>query len=140
VPLITEYAALHFLFPWYTLTGLEDKLFPEPSVSTGEILEIVETHYQNVSEHFGYSVLPNEQMVNGMGYQLLQMKKPEYAFAFFDLNLKNYPTHANVFDSMGDYYLAQADTLKAIEFFEKAVTLGDLSYSKDKLKTIRKNK
>ncbi len=137
VPLITEYDALHFLFPWYTLPNLADKLFPEPTVSPEELLTIIKLHYTNVSEHFGYAVLPNEQMINGMGYQLLQMKKPEYAFAFFDLNIKNYPNHANVFDSMGDYYLAQADTINAIKFFEKAISMGDLAYSKDKLEQLK---
>ena len=54
------------------------------------------------------------------------------------LNVRNYSSSANVFDSMGDYYLAQADTVNAIEFFKKAIAIGDLSYSKDKLAEIQK--
>jgi len=138
VPLITEYDALRFLFPWYTLHSLEDKIFPEPSVTPDELIGMVKQHYKNVSEHFGYDVLPSEGMINGMGYQLLQMKLPEYAFKFFDLNVKNYSKNANVYDSMGDYYLAQSDTVKAIEFFEQAIATGDLSYTKEKLANLKK--
>ena len=62
----------------------------------------------------------------------MQMK-PDFAFAMFDLNLRNYPESANVFDSMGDYYLAQSDTLKAREHFRKAFDLGGSPFTKEKL-------
>jgi len=48
------------------------------------------------------------------------------------MNAENYPQSANAFDSMGDYYLEQKDTVHAIENFSKAVSLGN-AYSKEKL-------
>ena len=62
----------------------------------------------------------------------MQMK-PDFAFALFELNLRNYPQSANVFDSMGDYYLVQSDTVQAIEHFKKAFDLGESPFTKEKL-------
>jgi predicted alpha/beta superfamily hydrolase len=132
VPLITEYDALRFLFSWYRLEGL-NKFFPPDSELTAEdLIAHLSTHYEKVSEHFGYKVLPPESTVNSLGYNFMQMK-PDFAFAMFDLNLRNYPESANVFDSMGDYYLAQSDTLKAQEHFKKAFDMGESPITKEKL-------
>jgi hypothetical protein len=64
--------------------------------------------------------------------------KPDFAFALFDLNLRNYPQSANVFDSMGDYYLAQSDTLQAIDHFKKAFDMGESPFTKEKLDALER--
>ena len=51
----------------------------------------------------------------------------------YELNIKNYPESANVYDSMGDFYLDQADTLQAIGQFRKALELGDSPFTREKL-------
>ena len=132
VPLITEYDALRFLFPWYRLKGLNDFYNPESEKTAEELLNLVDSHYARVSEHFGYEVLPPEPDVNSLGYAFIQ-RKPEFAFVMFDMNIRNYPGSANVFDSMGDYHLAQSDTLKAIEHFKKAFDMGESPITKEKL-------
>jgi hypothetical protein len=38
---------------------------------------------------------------------------------------------------MGDYYLAQSDTLPAIEHFQKAVDMGGIPVSKVKLDELK---
>jgi tetratricopeptide (TPR) repeat protein len=55
------------------------------------------------------------------------------ARAMFELNIHNYPESANVWDSMGDFYLDQRDTLQAMEQFRKALELGDNPYTREKL-------
>ena len=133
VPLITEYDALRFLFPWYRLKGL-DEFFQENAEHTvEELFSKLNDHFTTVSEHFGYQVLPPEPDVNSLGYNFLTVNKPELARAMFELNIQNYPGSANVYDSMGDYYLAQADTLKAIDNFNKALELGDSQFTREKL-------
>lgn len=137
VPLIAEYDALRYLFSWYTLEGVDEFFQPNSTLTADEVLGRVVTHYKNISEHFGYLVTPDEAMINSFGYGFLQSKKPDHAYAFFKLNTENYPLSANVFDSMGDYYLAQQDTAHAIENFSKAVSIGNLVYSKEKLSKLK---
>ena len=133
VPLITEYDAFRFLFPWYRLRGL-DSFFREDAADDPEpLLQALEAHYSVVSEHFGYTVLPSEPEVNSLGYNLMSANKPSMARAMFELNIRNYPESANVYDSMGDFCLVQQDTLKAIEQFRKALELGDSPVTRQKL-------
>jgi len=133
VPLITEYDALRFLFPWYRLKGL-DKFFQEDSeLTVEELLSALDDHFAKVSEHFGYHVLPPEPDVNSLGYNFITVNKPDMAQAMFDLNIRNYPESANVYDSMGDFYLDQGDTLQAVDQFKKALELGDSPVTREKL-------
>lgn len=133
VPLITEYDALRFLFPWYRLEDLNDYFAPNSERTEMELLAYVTSHYARVSEHFGYEVLPPESDINTLGYNLLSANKTAMSRLMFELNIKNYPESANVFDSMGDYHLAQADTISAIENFSRALELGDSPMTREKL-------
>jgi predicted alpha/beta superfamily hydrolase len=138
VPLITEYDALRFLFPWYRLRGL-DKFFKEDiEDDPNEILQILDKHVEQLSEHFGYPVLAPESEVNSLAYNFMNSKKPAMARAMFELNIQNYPKSANVYDSMGDFMLNQKDTLQAIEQFRKALELGDSPFTREKLSQLEK--
>jgi predicted alpha/beta superfamily hydrolase len=139
VPLITEYDALRFLFPWYRLEGLNEFFREEAKDDPAELLSTLEEHYKQVSEHFGYQVPPSEPDVNSLGYGFVRADKPAMAKAMFELNIQNYPESANVYDSMGDFYLDQEDTLQAIEQFKKALTLGDSPYTREKLSQLQEN-
>lgn len=139
VPLITEYDALRFLFPWYRLKGL-DKFFVEDAEDDPEaLLMTLNEHYEQISEHFGYPVPPSEPDVNSLGYNFMTMNKPGMARAMFELNIKNYPESANVYDSMGDFYLDQSDTLQAMEHFRKALELGNNPFTREKLSQLEAN-
>ena len=133
VPLITEYDALRFLFPWYRLKGLNEFFVEDAADDPEKLLTVLGEHYAKVSEHFGYEVPPSEPDVNSLGYNFMTMNKPAMAKAMFELNIKNYPESANVYDSMGDFYLDQEDTVQAIEQFKKALELGDSPYTREKL-------
>ena len=140
VPLIAEYDALHFLFSWYELDNITLTSFMNPGAtgSPKQLLDLINTHYISVSEHYGYEVLPNEQLMNTLGYQFIQVHKMDLAFACFDLNIKNFPKSTNVYDSMGDYYVAQDDKAKAIEHFKKALEIEEVSYTREKLDELQK--
>ena len=137
VPLITEYDAFRFLFPWYRLEGLNNYFAEEAEENVEELLSLMIEHFITVSEHFGYQVLPPEPDVNSLGYNFVNANKPDLAFAMFNLNIENYPESANVYDSMGDFQLGQGDTLLAITNFEKALELGDNPISREKLDQLR---
>ena len=133
VPLMTEYDALRFLFSWYRLEGLHVFFQEDAKDDPAELLQMLETHYEQVSEHFGYSVPPSEAELNSLGYNFMNSKKPVMARALFELNIRNYPESANVYDSMGDFFLNQSDTLQAIKQFRKALEFGDSPFTKEKL-------
>ncbi len=132
VPLITEYDAFRFLFPWYRLKGMNEFFQEDAEKTVQELITKLDDHYSRISEHFGYQVLPPESEVNSLGYNLLNANS-DMAKAMFELNIKNYPGSANVYDSMGDYQLSQSDTLQAVEYFRKALELGDNPITKQKL-------
>ncbi len=133
VPLITEYDAFRFLFPWYRLEGLNSFSQEDADENVEGLLARLNEHFATVSEHFGYQVLPPEPDVNSLGYNFITVNKPEMARAMFELNIENYPNSANVYDSMGDYFLSRSDTLEAINNFSKALELGDNPVTREKL-------
>lgn len=111
VPLITEYYGLRFLFDGYRMTE---------SKATAGIDSLTE-HYKKISVMMGYTILPPEGLVNQIGYLYLEAAEFDKALAHFALNVKNYPESPNVYDSMGDAYLARGDKAKAREQFLKAL-------------------
>lgn len=76
-----------------------------------------------ISRRIGYRVSPPEPFVNDIGYDLLGHPQFERAFYYFDLNVHNYPLSFNVYDSMGDYWLARNEKDKAVAYFKKSLDL-----------------
>jgi len=134
---IAEYDALRFLFPWYRLKGLNKFWYPDSKETTEELMHLITSHYEKVSVHFGYQVLPPEGTINDLGYSFMN-RHPDHSYAMFNLNIKNYPNSPNVYDSMGDYYVSVKDTANAIKSYSKAVEIGDFSVSKEKLENLQK--
>ena len=135
VPLIGEYDALHFVFNYYKMPQLGD--LNDNSLNTDSIIR---THFKNVSDQMGYKVNPPEGAVNGLGYAYLQNKMFDKAFAFFNMNILNYPQSFNVYDSMGDFYDAKGDKSKAIQFYNKALTLKEFPDTRAKLNKLKAEK
>jgi len=136
VPIIAEYDGLRFIFDKYRF-----KLsFKDFSDSTVDLANKFEQHYIEVSKQFGYKVLPPENMLNGLGYQFLQQKQYNKAGKFFKMNVDNYPTSYNVFDSYGDYFMAIGNKSKAIEYFKKALSLKENAESRNKLNKLLEEK
>lgn len=137
IPLITEYDALHFLFSWYTFHGLNKFFDPSSTATVEELINLVNSHYENVSNRIGSKVLPPEQFINSIGYGLMDNNLLDKASALFDLNIQNYPKSSNVYDSRGDCYLAQQDSIKAIEYFTRALEVGNNDYSQEKIDMLK---
>ena len=76
-------------------------------------------------------------MVNSLGYSFMNNDKMDLSFAALDLNIKNYPNSSNVYDSMGDYFLAVKDSAKALESFEKAIAVGPNNFSQKKIDMLK---
>ena len=136
VPLISEYDGLRFIFNYYNYQD-NNKLF-DSSFSAAMSVNSVTDHYQIVSREMGYTVIPPESYINNLGYGFLQNKQNEKAFAFFDMNIRNYPKSGNVYDSMGDFYVATGDKEKAIDYFRKALSVHENADTRQKLQTLEK--
>ncbi|MEK8179840.1 alpha/beta hydrolase-fold protein [Flavobacterium buctense] len=134
LPLIAEYDAFRFFFGFFKLD-----LTMEDFMSEGlSFPQKIEKHFENVSTKMGYTIPPSEGIVNSLGYEVLGQKKFNQAEYFFKMNVKNYPESFNVYDSLGDYYVAIADKPNAIINFKKALSLKDYPETKAKLELLQK--
>ncbi len=134
VPLITEYDALRFIFDFYPFNiSASDRVD-----STIAIVEKITAHYTNVSKHMGYQVKPPENLINGLGYQAMGNNNFKQAKHYFKMNVSNYPNSFNVYDSIGDYYMAIEDKTNAMASFEKALSLQENVFSRNKLEALKK--
>jgi predicted alpha/beta superfamily hydrolase len=138
VPLISEYDGLRFIFNYFSFRN-NNQLF-DNSVPANKAVALVSDHYKKISQEMGYEVLPPERYVNNLGYGFLQAKQNEKAYAFFKLNIDNYPKSGNAFDSMGDYYIDMNDKEKAGDYFKKALTLFNNPDTKSKLEKLERGK
>lgn len=134
VPLIAEYDALRFIFDFYRLKIDDQDYFNSERDFSAKIVK----HYKRLSEAFRREIKPDEQFINGFGYQFLSMQQFKKAGQFFQLNVANYPESYNVYDSLGDWYKATGNKEKAIENYQKSVSLNKDSSSKIKLEELGK--
>ena len=75
-----------------------------------------------------------------IGYEYLKANKFEKAKAIFEINIALYPEKSNVYDSMGDAFKKENDTLKAIEYYEKSIAINPENRNSMKnLKKLKKN-
>ncbi|MGI9531951.1 alpha/beta hydrolase-fold protein [Lutimonas sp.] len=139
VPLITEYDAFREMFSWYRFEEIQKFYDPSYQMEPAEMRGIIESHYEKISDRFGYSVLPDEMFVNSLGYGFMNDGKLALSEAAFDLNIQNYPESFNVYDSKGDYYMAAKDSLKALELFQKAVEISPNEFSQEKIDMLQSN-
>ena len=65
----------------------------------------------------------SESATNRLGYALLQKGHTESAIQVFQLNVETHPGSANVYDSLGEAYLAAGNRPLAIANYEKALAL-----------------
>lgn len=81
----------------------------------------------------------NSRLFNTIGNLLLRLNENKnWALELFKINVQRYPDDGNLWDSLGDGYLASDLKKEAIESFEKAVKLGYKDAQK-KLTKIREN-
>ena len=134
VPLIATYDALHFIFSFYNF-----QLTPDDFMNFSmETVTKVEKHYADVSKHFGFTYNPPENMVNNLAYLAMSQKKLPEAEHLLSLNLVNYPTSFNAWDSMGDLQMAEGKKEKAIEYYQKALTIKEYPETRKKLNALLK--
>ena len=81
------------------------------------------TRYREVKLGGFKDVSHSESDLNGLGYELLRQKKLADAIDVFKLVVEEYPKSANVYDSLGEAYVAAGQKQLAIETYEKALMI-----------------
>jgi CubicO group peptidase (beta-lactamase class C family) len=75
--------------------------------------------------------------LNNMAYQLAGIGKVEAGMAILQTAVELYPKEANLYDSIGEFYLKQDQKEKAIEFYQKALQIDpNLASAKSMLEKI----
>ena len=128
VELISEYDALRYLFDFYPFRT--SQFIGHPELNEDSVLA---AHYNMVSAKMGYNVQPTENSVNELAYSCMANHKMAVAYRLFIRNTQYYPGSANVFDSLGDYYIAAGDKQKAIAAFAKSLSLQKTDDTQRKL-------
>jgi len=132
VPLIAAYDGLRFLFPWYRFD--EEIIFDQENpMEAKAFIALVKAHFANISDRFGYQVVPDERLVDRLGDASLSVRDMDKAYALFQLNIMNYPHSPYVFEALGDFYRRSGETEKAIEQYKTALQKGETARVKRKL-------
>jgi predicted alpha/beta superfamily hydrolase len=132
VPLITEYDALRFFFRLYDIPA-SVILSLMSGKGNPDVIKHIEVNYHTLSEKLGCKILPSEFTINFYGNLLLHSHKPEEALPFFEYNASNYPQSYNVYNGLGDCYVQLKNNAKAIEYYQKALSLKENKGTRDKL-------
>lgn len=70
------------------------------------------------------AVLFQESTLNALGYRFLAKQRVREAIEIFRLNVEAYPQSSNVYDSLGEAYMADGQNELAIKNYQKSVELN----------------
>ena len=100
-----------------------DDLVPFEQLAAGNIEKAVAA-YRQIKKETPNNASVAEGRLNGLGYRFLREKKLTEAIAYFKLNAEFYPNSFNVYDSLGDAYMANGEKELAIANFKKSLELN----------------
>jgi len=129
VPLLSEYDGLRFIFDYYLIDITERDL----KDSTSNIATKYRQHYNKISNEMGYKNAAPEAFINYLAYDALLKKQYSRAEALFQLNIENYPNSNKVYDSYADYLIAKHDSINAIAYYKKALSIKTDDATQSKL-------
>jgi len=136
VPLIAEYDGLHFLFSYYDFPAGFLGSLNDPNIKV-DLQSVFTRHYREISKHFGFEVLPSEDLLNELGGYFLQINLRDRAFTMFSMNLKYYPGSAGALSSMGDYYAYVKNKASAIDYYTRSLKVKEDADVRKKLEKLQ---
>lgn len=101
--------------------------------SQTDVDKAIETYYllKKTSEK-EYS-FENPSELNTLGYELLRVGKINESIKIFQLATKEFPKNANLFDSLGEAYLANKQYDLALDSYNKAISFGGTNGNAEKM-------
>src|SRR4030095_10378952 len=100
----------------------KDAMVPYEQLMAGKLEEAV-AGYMKIKKQTPLNPAVQEARLNTLGYSLLQEKKIDTAIAVFKVNVALYPQSSNVYDSLGEAYLAAGDKDQATVNYKKSLEL-----------------
>lgn len=100
-----------------------DALIPYEMLMTGKVAEAVEG-YRRIKKGTPEANVVAEARLNTLGYTLMRLNKLPEAIAIFKLNVELYANSWNVYDSLGEAYMANGDKELAITNYKKSLELN----------------
>lgn len=88
------------------------------------IKERIALYHQLKAENLGLYDFGNETELTLYGYSFLWENNLIEAIAIFELIISEFPNSANAYDSMGEAYLQAKDSIKALQYYEKALLMN----------------
>jgi tetratricopeptide (TPR) repeat protein len=86
-----------------------------------------------------YGVMIGEQLLNGIGYDLLGSRQVDEAIVVFRLVVREFPSSANAYDSLGEAFMIKGDKAQAIANYERSLQLdGTNENARQKLVELRR--
>ncbi len=85
-------------------------------------LDYVKNNFYGLIDNF-HAEDPKGIILNDIGYQFLHENDIDTAIAFFELNVELFPEDANLWDSLGEVYFKKGDSVKALEYYQKALVM-----------------
>lgn len=100
-------------------TPIDENTFIEMVLSGNPDQAIAEFH--KTREVYPEWLVFSENALNFAGYKYLQKKQFSEAIKLFQLNMMVYPDSPNVYDSLGEAYLASGNEELALQYYQKAL-------------------
>ena len=82
------------------------------------------TQYHDLKKNYPDDYDFGEYALNGLGYQLLNIKRVNDAIEIFKLNVREYPEAFNPYDSLGEGYMIAGEKELAIINYKKSLELN----------------
>jgi CubicO group peptidase (beta-lactamase class C family) len=99
-----------------------DAMVPYEQLMEGKLAEAIEG-YRKIKKDKPLNAAVQEARLNDLGYSLLQNRRISEAIAIFKVNVELYPESSNVYDSLGEAFLANGDKELAAINYKKALEL-----------------
>ena len=115
---------LRFLFEPLALATSPAGKLRATADSAAVVRAVLETEssYRDGAKYYGLDERLPQQVLNGVGYRALRvLRNPALAVWVFRRNVSQYPESPNVYDSLGDAYLAQGDQEMAKASFQRSI-------------------
>jgi tetratricopeptide (TPR) repeat protein len=113
----------------------QDELIPYEQLMAGKFAEAIQAYKKIKLERPNDNAVA-EQRLNSVGYSLLERKNTAAAIAIFKTNVELYPQSSNVYDSLGEAYLANGEKELAIANYKKSLELNPKN--KNAVETLKK--
>ena len=130
------------------IQGLARRLWQQSHDSAAfEIAQVLEKkgikaavkRFSEIKKETGNKYYFNEGEFNSTAYRLLNNTKIKEAIAVFQMNVELFPGFSNVYDSLGEAYLKNNDTVLAIKNYKKSLELDpENNNAKEMLKRLEK--